>query len=79
MQNDDHEFHQECYIGCSQTRTKYVEKMVYVTDAGTAVMIIEEIKRYYKDGLFDTFGRFDGDRFILMMDHLIKKYTHEIK
>lgn len=73
MQNDDYEFHQEC-IRRSQTRTEYVEKKVYVTDAETAIMVIEEIRQHYKDGLFHTDGRFDGVRFEFMLNHLIRKY-----
>lgn len=73
MQNDDYEFHQEC-IRRSQTRTEYVEKKVYVTDSDTAIMVIEEIKQFCKDGLFYTYGKFDEDRYMGMMNHLIRKY-----
>jgi hypothetical protein len=57
---------------------RYVEKKVYVTDAGTAVMVIEEIKRFCEEGYFHTLGRFDKDKFMGMMHHLTQKYSKDI-
>lgn len=73
MQNDDYgrDEYQTIQV---RVPIRYIEKKVYVTDAATAVLVIEEIRQYYKDGLFNTGHSFDGARFELMLGRLIKKY-----
>lgn len=73
MQND---YWEDDYFQTVPVRApvKYIEKKVYVTDAGTAVMVIEEIRQLYKNGLFHTDRHFDGDRFEMMLSQLIRKY-----